>query len=99
MTEKYLENKIKKYLTSINAFWFKVHGSSFMVSGLPDIVVCLNGRFIGIEVKRPDGKGIQSDVQKVQEESIKRAGGIYILADDFEETKRRLIEYEHTIDR
>jgi hypothetical protein len=29
-------------------FCFKVHGSEHMMAGLPDIVVCANGYFIGL---------------------------------------------------
>lgn len=46
--------------------------------GMPDIVVCYQGRFIAIEVKAPRGR--QSEFQKEAEAAIKKAGGDYILA-------------------
>ena len=56
-------------------------------AGWPDVTGLLpDGRFIGVEVKAPDGR--QSPVQKAMEEAIRKRHGIYILArsiDDVEE--------------
>lgn len=61
--EKNLENRIKNHLTKNKHYHFKVHGSLYMRSGIPDIIACINGNFVGIEVKRPDKKGKRSDLQ------------------------------------
>lgn len=45
-------------------FCFKVHGSEYMMAGLPDIIVCAEGLFIGLEVKHPETR---SDVSARQE--------------------------------
>ena len=37
MTEKQLENRMKKYLSNKNIYHFKVHGNGFMRSGIPDL--------------------------------------------------------------
>ncbi len=34
-------------------FWFKTHGNP---PGIPDIIICHKGKFIGIELKAPSGK-------------------------------------------
>lgn len=93
MSEKKVENEIKKWLNSIGAYHFKVHGSAFMQPGIPDIVACVNGKFVGIEVKRPGAKNEQSEVQKVHEYNINRAKGIYLLVDSLDEVKRNLDEF------
>jgi Holliday junction resolvase len=85
MTEKQLENDIKNYLFKEGIYYFKVHGSKFMTPGIPDIVSCVNGKFLAIEVKRPGAKNQQSDVQKVHERNIVKAGGVYLLADNLQE--------------
>lgn len=59
-------------------FVFKVHGSAFQMPGLPDLVVCAEGRFLGIEVKRPGGK--PTAVQDAVHAAIRRAGGQVIVA-------------------
>lgn len=53
------------------------------VIGQPDIQGCLDGRWIGIEVKTE--KGRQREGQKVFQAAIERAGGVYIIARSPEE--------------
>ena len=85
MREKTVETKIKDYLFQQGIYHFKVHGSKFMPAGIPDIVCCFNGSFLGIEVKRPGAKNEQSEQQKVHERNIVKSGGTYLLVDDVEE--------------
>jgi hypothetical protein len=85
MREKTVENKIKDYLFQHGIYHFKVHGSKFMPSGIADIISCVNGRFVGIEVKRPGAKNEQSEQQKIHQRNVIKSGGIYILADCLED--------------
>lgn len=55
--------------------------------GSPDLLVCVNGHFIGIECKRKGNK--QSDLQSAAQAAIERAGGLYWLVYSFEEFKSR----------
>lgn len=80
--KRLVENPIKDYLFSKGAYFFKVHGSSFMVPGIPDIICCYKGLFIGIETKAPGELKGQTDVQKVHQNNIQKAGGIYLLTDN-----------------
>lgn len=82
MREKRVETDIKNWLFQHGIYYFKVHGSKFMPSGIPDIVCCANGLFVGIEVKRPGAKNEQSEQQKVHERNITKAGGKYLLVDN-----------------
>ena len=52
--------------------------------GWPDITLCYRGRFVGLEVKRPNGS--QSIDQKNVEKEIKASGGHYFLVTSVEET-------------
>lgn len=85
MREKVVETKIKDYLFSKGIYHFKVHGSKFMPAGIPDIVCCYRGSFLGIEVKRPGAKNEQSEQQKVHERNIIKSGGTYLLVDSLDE--------------
>lgn len=85
MLEKSVENSIKDYLFSKNAYFFKVHGSKFMLPGIPDIVCCYKGKFIGIEVKAPGKLYNQSDYQVIHMDNIRKAGGIYLLTDNLQD--------------
>lgn len=78
MREKNIENKIKSYLKSKGAYYFKHHGNQFSQVGVPDIIACYKGRFIGIEVKNETGK--TSPLQDVNLKMINKAGGIGIVA-------------------
>lgn len=88
MKEKTIERQIRNYLDKIGAWHIKTHGNMFSRAGTPDIVACLNGRFVAIEVKRP--KGVISELQKANIELIKRAGGVAFIAYSVEEVKRVL---------
>ena len=86
--EKIFENKIKSYLKSIGAYFVKTHGDRFSKVGTPDILACVNGHFVAIEVKAENGK--PSELQLYHIEQIIKAGGIgYIIyPKDFDSFKR-----------
>lgn len=62
----------------IGVTWTK--GTS--TAGSADISATIRGRSVKIEVKV--GKDLQSDAQKRYQESIERAGGVYLIARDFD---------------
>lgn len=84
MLEKQVENQIKKWLEQHGYWYFKVHGGPFQKVGVPDIIACINGKFVAIEVKRSDG-GIVSELQKAQIQKIKDSGGLVGVAHNMEE--------------
>lgn len=49
--------------------------SGMLKPGAPDMIVCIDGRFIGVEIKTDAGR--QSDTQREAEAAIDRAGGDY----------------------
>lgn len=88
MSEKRIENSIQRYLDSIGAYHIKNHGSIYSRAGTPDITACINGRFIGIEVKQPGGR--VSALQAAHIELIRQAGGAAFVAYSLKEVKRVL---------
>lgn len=90
--EKRIENQIKRYLDKIGAWHMKTHGTMFSKAGTPDIIACVNGRFIGIEVKRPDG-GKVSELQKFHINAISEAGGVAFVSRSVEETQQHLKKF------
>ncbi|MFI3236786.1 MAG: VRR-NUC domain-containing protein [Lachnospiraceae bacterium] len=77
-SEKNFENKIKDYLKKNNCWFIKYWGgAAFTKSGIPDILVCCKGRFMGIEVK--GATGTPSDLQIYNLRQIDKAGGLAIL--------------------
>nr|DAS66771.1 MAG TPA: Nuclease [Caudoviricetes sp.] len=93
LKEKAVENKIKKWLKDKGYWFFKVHGSIFQPAGIPDILACINGKFVAIEVKRTKG-GVVSPLQKAQIEKIKENGGIAGVANSMDEFLEILKEGE-----
>lgn len=76
--EKQFENKVKSFLKD-NGCWSLKYwgGAAYTKSGIPDLLVCCKGRFMGVELKAPKGK--PSDLQIYNLRQIDKAGGIAVL--------------------
>lgn len=86
--EKNFENKVKAFLKDTGAWLLKYWGgAAYTKSGIPDLLVCSDGRFLGIEVKAPNGE--PSLLQLVNLKKIRESGGYGILLypKDFEQFK------------
>ena len=71
--EKRFETKIKEFLDAEGAYYVKYFANRNTKSGVPDILACVNGYFVAIEVKAEDGT-----VKPLQEHhltEIRIAGG------------------------
>ena len=76
--EKQFENKIKEYLKSQGCYFIKYWGGGeFTKAGVPDILCCCDGFFIGIEVKAEKGKPSALQIHNL--EQIGKAGGFGLL--------------------
>lgn len=66
--------KIEELLTEKGAYYENIHGGSmFQSAGIPDIIVCYKGFFIGLEAKVNYNK--PSELQKAKIDIIRQAGG------------------------
>lgn len=74
--EAKLSRRIMEALRLEGYFCFKVHGSEFMMAGLPDIICCAEGKFIGLETKMPQSRGNVSPRQTYVHSQIENAGGV-----------------------
>lgn len=85
--ETTFKNKVQKYLDEIGAYIVKQHGNMFTKKGVPDLLICLNGYFIALELKAENGH--PSEIQLYQIDKIKKAGGIALLLypKDFDKLK------------
>lgn len=85
--EKQFENKVKKYLKDQGCWVLKTWSNGIQREGIPDLLVCWKGYFLGIELKAENGK--VSDLQQWNLDQIGKAGGIGIVLypHDFEEFK------------
>lgn len=85
--EKVFENRIKKFLTDQGCWHVKFFGNGMTRKGVPDILACVNGKFVAIEVKAENGK--PSELQKYNVRKIRESGGVAIILypNQFEEFK------------
>lgn len=102
-SEKLFEKRVEKYLHSIGVYqagtpsdrmkekqtgWFtKIWGGGYQKSGIPDLILCVNGIFITVELKATNGK--PSELQKMNTARINQSNGIGIILypDGFEPFK------------
>jgi Holliday junction resolvase len=83
--ESRLSRKIINALEAEGHFAFKVHGGASMMAGLPDIIVCVYGKFIGLEVKMPGMKKTTTQVQLLVHSKIRKAKGICEVVSSIDE--------------
>lgn len=87
MLERDLIAKIKRYLSSLGSdvFYFKEHGGPYGSSGVPDIIACYKGRFLGLEAKLPHGR--LTELQKRSIDKINAADGIARRVESVDDVK------------
>ena len=85
--ENKLQSKIKKRLENefLGSLWIKVHGGPYQQAGIPDLLGCVEGTFIGLEVKLPGKEHTTTKLQKHMLNMISRAGGIAAVVSDPED--------------
>jgi Holliday junction resolvase len=70
----------KKLLEAHGAYFFMPVSNGMGSHGIPDILACLNGRFIGIEAKA--GKNKPTDLQTLNLKRIDEAGGLALVINE-----------------
>lgn len=78
------ESKVKSSVTTIlkrlGIYYFYPVTGGYGSSGVPDIVCCYNGVFIGIECKAKGNK--PTPLQEAQMQKIRQAGGYTIVINE-----------------
>lgn len=89
--EKNFENKIKRLFKKKGLYYFKFWGTMYTRSGVPDLIVCVNGRFLGVEVKAEEGKPSEIQLENIRQ--IRENGGYAVVCypDQYDKLER-LIE-------
>lgn len=90
-SEKNFENKVKSFLKQQNCWVLKTWSNGVQRSGVPDLLVCCNGSFLGVELKAEKGK--PSELQLWNIKKIRESKGIAIVLypNQFEEFKKMII--------
>jgi hypothetical protein len=78
--ESKVKLKVKKVLDELGAYHFSPMMTGYGHSGVPDIIVCYSGMFIGIECK--SGKNVPTLLQESNMKRIRGAGGYTIVVNE-----------------
>jgi len=75
------ESKVKKQVVTLlntySVYYFYPVSGGFGRAGIPDVIACCNGRFIGIECKAGDNK--TTELQRRELRKIQEAGGYSLV--------------------
>jgi len=73
---------VKKRLNALGIWHFSPVSNGMGVHGIPDIICCWGGRFMGLEIKAPGKRANTSALQDRQLAAIREAGGVAVVIDD-----------------
>ena len=91
MKEKQFETQVKDFLKSKGCWVLKTWSNGVQRQGVPDLLVCFDGFFLGVELKNETGKPSALQLWNIDE--IRKSGGVALVLypDQFEDFKK-LIE-------
>lgn len=73
--EKKLQDKAIRYLRERGIYYLNLYGDGFSGKGKPDIIACINGRFVAFELKV--GANDMQDDQRIHKLRIERSNGLH----------------------
>lgn len=77
--------KIRSWLKAKGIYAFAPIGSAYGTHGIPDIICCVDGRFIGIECKAPGKEKTTTCNQDQHIAAITASGGVAFVATSLED--------------
>ncbi|MCX7880836.1 MAG: VRR-NUC domain-containing protein [Ignavibacteria bacterium] len=80
MSEKELQRKIIEFFKQRGIYAVKIITSNR--NGVPDIIACLNGRFVAFEVKSENYKATPLQIYNI--EAIQKSGGKAYIVNNYE---------------
>ena len=86
--EKKVKLKVCAKLKELGAYYFYASTGGYGASGVPDIVACYKGKFIGIECKANGNKATALQQKHLREISMQQ--GVSLIID---ETNIEMLEY------
>ena len=78
--EAKVKKQVKKVLDDLGAYHFSPLTAGYGRSGVPDIIACYKGKFIGIECKSGDNKPTLLQLRNIDD--IKRNQGLAIVINE-----------------
>ena len=78
--EAKVKHQIKKLLTKYGAWYYMPVSMGMGKHGIPDFICCMEGIFFAVEAKA--GNKQPTDLQKMQLEKIRTAGGMALVINE-----------------
>jgi hypothetical protein len=78
--EAKVKARVKKILVELGAYHFFPMTGGYGHSGIPDIICCLQGKFIGIECKTDGNKPTALQLSQLQ--TIRDCGGLALVVNE-----------------
>lgn len=75
--EKKVKKQVRALLDELGAYYVTPVTGGYGSQGAPDFLVCLRGKFVGIETKA--GKGKTTALQDLNLQKIRDAGGVALV--------------------
>ena len=75
--EKAVKKQVRAILDELGAYYVMPVTGGYGSQGAPDFLVCLKGKFVGIETKA--GKGKTTALQDLNLQKIRDAGGVALV--------------------
>ena len=88
-----IKDQVRKVLDEMGAYYFFPAANGYGRTGIPDVIACIGGHFIGIECKA--GSKQPAALQQRELGNIEKAGGTGLLvnADNIDHLENYLREY------
>lgn len=85
-----IKDQVRKILDEMNAYYFFPAANGYGRTGIPDVIACVGGHFVGIECKA--GSKQPTALQQRELDNIEKAEGTGLLvnADNIEYLKNNL---------
>ena len=90
-----VKDACKKYLKSIDAWFFMPVSNGMGQVGIPDIICCYKGMFLAVETKAPGKRANITPNQDRVIKAIKSANGWAIVVDDVNQLEQFILEIEN----
>ena len=91
--ESSIKKSMKDWLDSEGIFWSMVAGGAYSKEGDPDLILCVDGKFVAVEGKTETGE--QRNLQRTRMRQIRESGGIYVVARNLDDLKILIWEIRH----
>ena len=75
-----VKDKVKKLLKKYGIYYCMPMGTVWGKSGVPDILACVYGQFVGIETKA--GRGTCTKLQEIEQKNICNSGGLTFVVNE-----------------